>query len=1107
MEPKFKFINYADTINECQEKGIEGIDQQARFLSNEILKSSTKSISVLDFIDAETIRRDSDHFERFLHPAVVKHKSEFGTSLPLVLVNVDNERLNTIKSARQLAPKMIEERCLIPVIDEYGGLVAMLGSDEKTMELFKPFFQGDIAKRDENELFSSFEDPDLIKSNMWLFKKTNNSYYASFSEIELINNMIIHLVKDKLDAIRPGHFQLLSGKHVLDYISSNHLFAKPKYTSWFARIIYARFQEKPVDCIVTYSDQTLMLASELKSEFEKRGVTPECLSMVNYDNPRLSHDSPYYKKLKGKKALVVTDVTITGHLLSQIATSIKSEGGRIQGLAAVIEENTYNGPFKKLFYALSQYHIDLYDPADESVSCPGCKGPEKKPLQIINPRTNAPLSMPREVEDFGDIYSGYEQNRGFWEMVRNTDALKTHALFGKRHYYYYIDTFAILDKYIDIIEWRGALKYLYGDQKSPDVILFPENPSARKIASHIGANILPSASLVRADIKTDIYTTGDDSVLTDKDILIVDDGANTGDTLNGLINLCARNSKKSDRVKICIFVDRLVGEKRETLLQRIRGDNMQSIYTIPIPVFIDDRQNCPLCLEVAQLQKHYDLMSLEAKKYIDGRLEKIQEKEVAQDLTARTAARSRFHESTILRAKMLDFLFQRGDLAFLEALIQKTPIEKLFRVLDAIPPDYVRMKDIKEWLSSQLQDIKNGGQLTKFIRMWLNVAPEEIIRHLYYIVEQFASLKRNWFLAYMLEWLIYEDLISKDKVYSVLNDIFDKSPEHRDFIRGMLDSVIFKYPEEIRLHPTLIAIYDDIISKVAKQNVNVLITGESGTGKGILARIIHEKSKGGTKPYKIINVSSFSETLMESELFGHEKGAFTGAVCRKIGKLEAAAGGTAFFDEISQIPLHLQVKLLGVLDQKEFERVGGTEPLKPEFRLICATNKSLEELIKKGKFREDLFYRIDVVRIDIPPLRENPEDILILSRYFIEFFCKEHNIRNLKYNREEVEKLLVSYRWPGNVRELKNVIQRAVVLSDNGEAKFDNLRDKINSNMDKGSHLNGKTYTEKLNIARRGILTECLEKNHWNKSKTAKELDISWKSVNEQMKKLNIAKG
>ncbi len=220
----------------------------------------------------------------------------------------------------------------------------------------------------------------------------------------------------------------------------------------------------------------------------------------------------------------------------------------------------------------------------------------------------------------------------------------------------------------------------------------------------------------------------------------------------------------------------------------------------------------------------------------------------------------------------------------------------------------------------------------------------------------------------------------------------------------------------------------NIAARVADSKASVLITGENGTGKEVLAKAIHYLSSRKNSPFVAVNIPALSETLLESELFGHEKGAFTGAEKLKKGRFEIANGGTIFLDEVGDIPQSIQVKLLRVLQEHQFERVGGTEKIDVNVRIIAATNKDLDKKIKDGSFREDLYYRLNVVLIKIPPLRERKEDIQPMIESFIEKYCKENNKEKLEISREAAD-LLMKYNYPGNVRELENIIERAVVLT------------------------------------------------------------------------------
>lgn len=216
----------------------------------------------------------------------------------------------------------------------------------------------------------------------------------------------------------------------------------------------------------------------------------------------------------------------------------------------------------------------------------------------------------------------------------------------------------------------------------------------------------------------------------------------------------------------------------------------------------------------------------------------------------------------------------------------------------------------------------------------------------------------------------------------------------------------------------------------AKNDNTILITGESGVGKELVARQIHINGRRKQKPFTTVNCAAIPKELLESELFGHEKGAFTGADRRKLGKFEIAAEGTIFLDEISELDLNSQVKILRVLQEREFERVGGTVPIKSKARVIAATNKDLEGLVEKGKFREDLYYRLDVLPINVPPLRKRKEDITLLIDHFLEQASYELKLP-LKVFSDEAVNIFVNYDWPGNIRELQNYITRAVILSPN----------------------------------------------------------------------------
>ena len=307
--------------------------------------------------------------------------------------------------------------------------------------------------------------------------------------------------------------------------------------------------------------------------------------------------------------------------------------------------------------------------------------------------------------------------------------------------------------------------------------------------------------------------------------------------------------------------------------------------------------------------------------------------------------------------------------------------------------------------------------------------------------------------------------------------------------------------------PQMLKVYD-LIETVAQTDTTVLIYGESGTGKEVVANAIHLQSPRKGRPFVKVNCAALPETLLESELFGHEKGAFTGALKQRKGRFEIADGGTLFLDEIGDISLGVQVKLLRILQERQFERVGGNETISVDVRLICATQKDLKEEIRKSTFREDLYYRLNVVPINLPPLREKREDILLLAGYFIGKFSKKMG-KEITGLSEDAKTLLLRYPFPGNIREFENILERAIALIKGkviqaedlpeevcgGETPVRNICEKIRAS---------KPLSDAIRVFEKEYIQNVLEKTKGKKGQAAEILGISRKTLWEKIKELEI---
>jgi len=327
------------------------------------------------------------------------------------------------------------------------------------------------------------------------------------------------------------------------------------------------------------------------------------------------------------------------------------------------------------------------------------------------------------------------------------------------------------------------------------------------------------------------------------------------------------------------------------------------------------------------------------------------------------------------------------------------------------------------------------------------------------------------------------------------------------FIKGLQDALCFG--KMIGKSDGMLEVYS-IIKKVANTNVNVLILGESGTGKELVAKALHENSARKHMPFVVINCGGIPENLLESELFGYMKGSFTGAYLDKAGLFEIACGGTIFLDEIAELPSALQVKLLRVVQEKTFRRIGGAEDIKVDTRIISATNKDLAQSVQEGTFREDLYYRLNVIPLHIPPLRQRKEDIPLLAKHLMEKYSREFG-KEIKQISAYALELLLDYEFPGNIRELENIIERSIVLEQSNIILPENMvlsggvraRGCIKEEFDippEGIDLN-----EEMAHMERQLIEKALEKSGWAKTKAAELLRVSSDSLRYRIEKLGIA--
>ena len=392
--------------------------------------------------------------------------------------------------------------------------------------------------------------------------------------------------------------------------------------------------------------------------------------------------------------------------------------------------------------------------------------------------------------------------------------------------------------------------------------------------------------------------------------------------------------------------------------------------------------------------------------------------------------------------------------------------------------------------------VMKGTELLEKIKT-LNFQTSVIVITAFGSLDTAISSLRNGASDYILKPVEFDELLIKTKRLFEVRDLLLENRVLREEIHRKYD-----FENIVGKSNNIKKVYE-MIEAVAETDSTVLISGNSGTGKELVARALHFKSHRKGKPFVAVNCGAISENLIESELFGHKKGAFTGAISDKEGYMKAANGGTLFLDEISEMPPQLQVKLLRAIQEKEYTPVGTTVSLSVNTRFIATTNRNLEEEVKAGKFREDLFYRINVVDIHLPSLKEREEDIPLLADHFLDKYRKELN-KNIKGIDNEAMRAILSHEWKGEIRELENIIERAVIFCKGEMITLQELPSTFKPKMDEIDFSFSGSLDDSVRKFERDFILRALENNENNKEKTADALKVGLSTLYRKLKELDI---
>jgi len=1014
---------------------------------------------------------------------------------PILFINFNKEGKKVLTKQTLLQKLLIEKNLIIPVFDQYCEFLCFFGLENASATsvlknlLIETQLNNDIVNRinqSQKEIINK-----ILESNHRIYQNPTEAkpyWNCKILLQNLFNQDIVDEVNKVNAHITNKHIELLSGKHTSEFIQTNRIFKDIEFTMRLARGLFHKIKRKmDFDVISTFSLTGLDFARAIKREIEQ--TTDKEIDIICLENYRnLSLPSTFSGRLSDKKVFILLDVNNTGDLLERMVKFWQKENkNEVKGIGVAIDTRNYRGTLRNdNYYSLCSWETNVY----EKDNCPLCKS-NLGPIFYVDEDTLTLKLSEDKVSFSKDINEIIDKNmKEFWVKVAKSDALRWHAKittgnYKDRHYLAFIDTERLL-KYNAIASEIGNRIVEYYENKKRwfeaykkesefpfDIIICAPNPNSislvQEIQQHIQHKSRSSITKIITSRKQNAFCLEEELdinlIKNSKRMLIIDDGTNTGDTLVGILYLLEKNGADRRKIEACVLIDRLTGDSFEKISRLFIKDNrFHAVYKVNIPPYVTNVHECPLCreMEILDMDRKQSNSSL----IHDYCTKRIAEIGILSLPNKKSPERTSDGEKIItLKDLKLPFLYFR---ALLIDLVCKTPsltslIELLNNVTDhnliILLIDALGMSGIprESWIKHMdgLLDLSNKLALYEIKKAILRVVvvqgfitDEKIINFIIdFTVENAGKKEELPFLAWIAhrtrnprlkDLLVARKKTSSTEVQRNLNKILSAiSPLKIVAVSSRMRNVLAR------------------VEQAAPASSNILIIGESGTGKELIAREIHKKSNRANGPFMDVNCGAFAVELLESEFFGHEKGAFTGAINQKKGKFELADGGTIFLDEISTMSQRLQVDLLRVLQERTFQRVGGKETIKVDVRVIAATNRDIETLIKNGEFREDLYYRLNVIDIRIPPLKERIDDIRPLAYHFIE----KYNIRNNKQIQDlsnEACEALESYQWPGNVRELENAIERAIVLTRSNTINRNDLPQNVLNSLERGG-----TFTEK----------------------------------------------